>query len=125
MATAHPTFDGAIRWQGGGCLVCGSNISRPGEAVGVQAVSLDVEDEVTGETLGLCYTHAVEVGRTAGMVNRETVAEAASQVSDLLAEAQAAQEAARADASQARLDKDTIERLLGPIYNEAPAEVGA
>lgn len=121
MATALPTFDGTVKWFRDGCLVCQSNISRPGEAVGIQAVSLDVEDDIDG-TFVLCYTHAVEVGRAVNMVTQEAVNEKAAEVGALLEEANEALAEARSASAQARLDKDTVERLLGSVYIE-PAEV--
>ena len=124
MTTPLPTFSGQVKWANGGCLVCGANYNDAGKkALGVQGVSLDVDDDLLG-TFALCYSHALHVGRAVGMVPQTTVDEAAQDITSVLEKARELQEQAAADAAQARLDKDTVERLLGSVYQPAdePAE---
>lgn len=110
---ALQNFNPDVKWaQGAGCLVCGTNYSELGKEAGIQGVSLDVADEFIGH-FGLCYDHARECGRLAGMFFREQYDELLGAVQERLDEAIAYEAAAKEAASQAKLDKDTVVRLLG------------
>lgn len=120
MPVPIPNFSSNLQWfgHGAGCLVCGSNYSNQGAEVGIQGVDLEVAVEMEGQ-LGLCFECAIEVGRCVGMVRSSVAESQTAAAQELLAEAEAVAEQAAADAAQARLDKDTVERLLGSVYAEA------
>lgn len=110
-------FDSNVTWfgHGNGCLVCGRNYTNQGHEAGVQGVDLEVAVEMEGQ-LGLCYECAIEVGRIVGMERVDIAQQKVDYSLELLEEAKAREERSAADAAQARLDKDTVERLLGSVY---------
>lgn len=113
-------FSADLTWfgHGAGCAVCGRNYSNQGAEAGVQGVDLEVAVEMEGQ-LGLCYECALEVGRCVGMVRSTVGDEQIAAAEAILAEAQVIADQNREAAAQARLDKDTVERLLGSVYAEA------
>jgi hypothetical protein len=121
---AQPNFDPSIKWShGAGCLHCGSNVSELGQKVGIQCVDLGVDDAFLGR-FGLCWDCAVQVALAVGYVSPDDAAESYAQASEVLCAASEAEQVALSAAAQARLDKDTVERLLGSIYS-ADVQVSA
>ncbi len=118
MVAPLETFPGHVVYFGGaGCLICGSNYTNEGAKVGIQGVSLEVEVEMEG-ALALCYDCAFQVGRAIGMETTNVTQQKVDYSLELLEEAKARETQAAADAAQARLDKDTVERLIGSVYVE-------
>jgi hypothetical protein len=117
--TARDNFSPDILWAGGsGCLVCGSNVSAEGDKVGIRCIDLGVDDEFLGR-FGLCYDCGIQVARVIGFVSKDSIAAQLADAEGKAAEAHATLIAAQAETAQARLDKDTVERLLGSVYAEA------
>lgn len=113
-----PFFDGSLPWAGpgSGCVKCGSNFDNVGiETVGFHGVDLGAEIEMEGG-LALCYSCAVQVGLSAGMLSSSVFNERVAEIQAIYEEGIEAAETAKADAAQARLDKDTVERLLGVLF---------
>lgn len=118
---AFPMFDPEVKWAGGvGCLVCHANVSELGAKHGKQRVDLGVTDEFLG-AFALCYDCAVQVAVKIDYMARADAEEQLSEAAQLLDQAEALEAEAAAHATQARLDKDTVERLVGPLYQ--PSEV--
>jgi hypothetical protein len=115
--TARRNFDSSIKWaRPPGCLHCGSNVSDLGKAVGTQCVDLGVDDPFLGR-FGLCYDCAVQVALAIGFTSQASVDQAIAEINQAFVASEAKAEQAAADAAQARLDKDTVERLLGSVYS--------
>lgn len=115
---AYENFDPTVRWAGGGgvgCLVCGANTSELGAKAGKQRVDLGVADEFLG-CFALCYDCAVQVALRIEYMARSDAEEQLETASQLLAAAEQLEAEAAQHASQARLDKDTVERLVGGVY---------
>lgn len=108
---ALPNFESDIKWYtGAGCLICGSNSSPQGQEAGIQGVDFEVDDQFG--RLGVCYSHARELGHLVGMVdkaNLDAVVDSAettfSAASDQLAEAEAR-------LVEAKTERETVARLL-------------
>lgn len=121
--TAHFNFASDRPWaNGSGCLTCGSNVSDLGREAGVQCVDLGVDDSVLGH-FGLCYDCALQVALAIGCVSKAAALETLESARALADEATQEREDVLAAAAQARLDRDTVERLLGSVYS--PEEAAA
>ena len=104
-----------VSWAGpgAGCVLCGSNVSREGDKRdGLVGVDLEQEIELEG-MLGLCWDCAIQVGRAVNMERKEVADQRLEAAAHDLLWAEAHAESAKRDASQAKLDKDTVVRLLG------------
>lgn len=111
--TPHFNFDPSLKWaNGAGCLKCGTNVSDLGREAGAQCIYLGAEDEFLGH-FGLCYDCALQVALAIGYVSKESMLEVLEQARKLADEATELEQIAASESRQARLDKDTIERLLG------------
>lgn len=122
---AVPIFDPNIPYAGApGCLVCHSNVSTEGQKVGTQAVDLGTGDEFLG-AYALCFDCAIQVARAIRYVSMPEVLDLLEEARQLSENAELNEAAAAAEAAQARLDRDTVERLVGPYQPapEAPADV--
>ncbi len=118
---AFEKFDPEVKWAGGpGCLVCHSNVSELGAKAGKQRVDLGVTDEFLG-AFALCYDCAVQVAVKIDYIARIDAENQLAEAAQLLSAAEEMEAQAAQLASQARLDKDTVERLIGPF--QEPAEV--
>lgn len=114
MFALETNFNPDVVWYTGqGCLNCGSNQSTAGASFGAHCVDLGA-DSLDGR-IGLCLDCARQVGLLAGMVAvdaldslRDSTAEALALIEERATEAAASE-------ARARLDKDTIERLLGLV----------
>lgn len=118
---AVKNFTSELVWyNGSGCVVCGSNYSDLGAEFGVQGVDLNVSLDGTGESLGLCFTHAREAGHLVGMVPADALA-AIEEAASLTYEASAAmKEEALAAQEQAAADRAAVLRLLADAYADKP-----
>lgn len=115
---AYERFSPEVKWAGGvGCLVCNANVSELGAKHGRQCIDLGVTDEFLG-SFGLCYDCAVQVALRIGYMERAEADEALAEAAQLLAGAEALEAEAARHAAQARLDKDTVERLVGGVYQD-------
>lgn len=115
-------FDPNTPWAGpgAGCLLCGHNVSPEGTRLdGLVGVDLDQEIEFEGR-MGLCWDCAVQVGRAVNMEHKTVADERIQEATLLLAEAEVLADLTAKDAAQARLDKDTVVRLLG-VGESVPA----
>ena len=121
-------FNPNVRWAGpgAGCVLCGSNVSREGAKLdGLVGVDLEVELDLDGADafdgcIGLCWDCAVQVGRAVNMERKEVANQRLEAAEHDLALASVAREDAAREAAQARLDKDTVVRLLG-VDESVPA----
>lgn len=116
--TPIAVFDPTTPWAGpgAGCLLCGSNVSKPGvKAAGLVGVDLDHEISFEGRA-GLCYGCAVQVGRAVNMELKSVADERIRQADETYMEAMDQNERNAALAAQARLDKDVVERLAGIVF---------
>lgn len=121
---AFAKFNPEVKWAGGaGCLVCGANVSELGAKIGVQCVDLGLADEFLGR-FGICYDHAIQVARVIDFVDKNAVLDLLEEARQLSENAEAMEAAAASEAAQARLDRDTVERLVGP-FQPAPEAVSA
>jgi hypothetical protein len=113
---AFEKFDPEVRWAGGfGCLVCNTNVSELGAKHGAQCIDLGVEDDFLGH-FGLCYDCAVQVALRVDYMARSDAEEQLAEAAQLLSAAESLEAEAARTAAQARLDKDTVERLIGAVY---------
>lgn len=120
--TAQANFNPDIKWsKGSGCLHCGGNVSTLGAKVGIQCVDLGIDDEFLGR-FGLCYDCALQVALAIGFLSQHEALGVLEEARQYAERAAALEAAAAAAASQARLDRDTVERLLGSVYVEPEAE---
>jgi len=121
-------FDPNVQWagHGAGCVLCGSNVSKQGaKQDGLAGVDLEAEldlpntDAVDG-ALALCWDCAVQVGRAVNMEHKSVAEAKFEEARQMLTLADEARGEAAASAAQARLDKDTVVRLLG-VDESVPA----
>jgi hypothetical protein len=113
---AYERFNPEVKWAGGaGCLVCGTNVSELGAKVGKTCIDLGAEDEFLGH-FGLCYDHAIQVALRIEYMSRVEADEQLAQAAQLIAGAEDLENEAARHAAQARQDKDTVERLVGSVY---------
>lgn len=128
MAQPITIFDPNVAWAGpgAGCVLCGSNVSPEGvKQVGLVGVDLEVELDLDGADafdghIGLCWDCAFQVGRCAGMELKAVADQRLEAAAHDLLWAEAAEENTKRLAAQARLDKDTVVRLLG-VSESVPA----
>jgi hypothetical protein len=118
---ARQNFDPEATWAGGaGCLKCRSNVSELGAKAGIQCVDLGVDDDFLGR-LGLCYDCAIQVALAIGYVSELEGHGLVEQAQAALIEAAEREASAAEAAAQARLDRDTVERLIGSVYQPEDA----
>lgn len=120
--SALPIFNPDIKWAGrAGCLVCGSNVSELGAKEDRQCIDLGVDDEFLGR-FGLCFDCALQVARVIDFVSKDSVLGVLEDARALADEAANAEAQAAAIHARIKLDKDTIERLMGAPYPDPPAD---
>ena len=117
MVKPITNFAAELTWAGPGvgCVLCGSNVSREGaKQDGLVGVDLEASIEVDG-MLGLCWDCAIQVGRAVNMERKAVADERISAAEEMVAKASELAQSTAQDASQARLDRDTVVRLLGIV----------
>jgi hypothetical protein len=128
MVKPITNFAPNVQWagHGSGCVLCGRNVSKEGmKQDGLVGVDLEAEldlpdtDAVDG-ALGLCWDCAVQVGRAVNMERKAVADERLAEADALEAAAVAILDEAKQASAQARLDKDTVVRLLG-VDESVPA----
>ena len=128
MVKAITNFDPNVRWAGDGvgCLVCTRNVSREGaKHDGLAGVDLEAELDIDGTDkwdgfIGLCWDCAIQVGRAVNMERKADADGRLREAEDTLDTAREYALSAAENAAAARLDKDTVVRLLG-VDESVPA----
>lgn len=121
---ARDNFAADVKWYtGAGCIICGSNYSQQGADAGIQAIDFEMDD-IQGR-IGICYSHAREIGVLVGMVDKrhlDEVMETATKTYEQSGELRVEAENLR---NEAAADRAVVERLLAGqavVPVEAPVE---